>query len=294
MRLYTIEKDGKKMVCGGYTGIEGLWTMDCYGLNYECMLDLIANADAAEMAHLEKKPACPPTYSMDDVKILAPIEHPVGDVMCLGVNYYAHLVESSKAGHVDIDQNQKATVYFSKRVNEAVPDGGIIPPHLDICTALDYEVELGVIIGKTATKVSREDALDHVFGYTIINDVSARNVQEAHKQWYRGKSLDGFCPMGPCIVTAAEFGNPSGHTVASYVNGERRQFSNTEVMMRDVPGLIMELSAGTTLATGTVIATGTPSGVGMGMDPKGYMHPGDVVICEIEGIGRITNTIGQE
>lgn len=291
MRLYTIEKDGKRMVCGGYTGIDGLWTMDCYGLNYECMLDLIKNAGEAEMAHLEKKPSCPPTYSMGEVKVCAPIPNPVGDILCVGVNYYAHLVESSKAGHVGIDQAQIATVYFSKRVNEATADGDGIPAHEDICTALDYEVEMGVVMGKDASKVSREDALDYVFGYTIVNDVSARNIQEARRQWLFGKSLDGFCPMGPCIVTKAEFGNPSGHAVRSLVNGEVRQNSNTELLMRDVPGLIEDLSAGITLKAGTVMATGTPSGVGMGMDPKGYMKVGDTIECVVEGIGSLKNYI---
>ena len=293
MRLYTVEKDGKRFICGGYTGDEGLWTMDCYGMNYECMLDLIKNATEADMAHLEKKPACPAPLTIEDVIICAPIPHPVGDVMCLGVNYYEHLVESSKAGHVGIDQAQKATVYFSKRVNEAVGCYGYIPSHTDICDSLDYEVELGVIIGSDAKKVSGENALDYVFGYTIINDVSARNIQEKHKQWYFGKSLDGFCPMGPCIVTKAEFGDPSGHELRSFVNGQPRQKSNTKLMMKDVPGLIEELSAGTTLGAGTVIATGTPSGVGMGMDPKGYMQPGDVVECTIEGIGSLVNTVSR-
>ncbi|MCR4804428.1 MAG: fumarylacetoacetate hydrolase family protein, partial [Clostridia bacterium] len=202
------------------------------------------------------------------------------------------LIESNKAGHVELSQKGK-TVYFSKRVDEAVPHGGVIPSHRDLCDRLDYEVELGVVLGREAKRTSREEALACVFGYTIINDVSARNVQEAHKQWYFGKSLDGFCPMGPCIVTAAEFGDPKGHALCSIINGELRQNSNTELMMQDVPGLIAELSAGITLKAGTVIATGTPAGVAMGMNPPQWLQPGDTVECRIEGIGSLINTIGE-
>ena len=294
MRLYTVEKDGKRIVCAGFAGTDGLWPVEeTFGISCKDMLELATNPSKQQkLACTDCKPAGDAPLSLADVALCAPIPNPVGDVMCLGVNYYAHLVESNKAGHVGLEQKGH-TVYFSKRVNEAVPHGGIIPSHRDICDRLDYEVELGVVIGKDARNVKREDALDYVFGYTIINDISARNIQEEHKQWYFGKSLDGSCPMGPCIVTKDEFGDPAGHAICSIINGELRQNSNTELMMKDVPGLIEELSAGITLKAGTVIATGTPAGVAMGMNPPKWLQPGDTVECKIEGIGSLVNTIGE-
>ncbi|MBQ2096332.1 MAG: fumarylacetoacetate hydrolase family protein, partial [Firmicutes bacterium] len=273
---------------------EGLWPVrDCFGIEADSMLDVVCCGEKqVKLAAFEKRPQGEAPLTLSDVTLCAPVPNPVGDVMCLGVNYYAHLVESNKAGHVSMEQKGH-TVYFSKRVNEAVPHGGTIPSHREICDRLDYEVELGVVIGRDARNVKREDALDYVFGYTIINDISARNIQEEHKQWYFGKSLDGSCPMGPCIVTAAEFGNPKGHAICSVINGELRQNSNTELMMKDVPGLIEELSSGITLKAGTVIATGTPAGVAMGMEHPKWLQPGDTVECRIEGIGSLVNTIGE-
>ena len=292
MRLYTVEQDGKRLLAAGYAGCDGLWLVrEDFGIEADSMLDLLCSGALQEkLAAFEERPAGDASLRLEDVSLCAPIPHPRGDVLCLGVNYYEHLVESNKAGHVSLEQKGK-TVYFSKRVNEALACGGAIPSHQDLCDKLDYEVELGVVIGKDCSRASRETALSHVFGYTIINDVSARNVQEAHRQWYFGKSLDGFCPMGPCIVTAAEFGDPSGHAISSIVNGELRQNSNTDRMMMDVPGLIAELSAGLTLKAGTVIATGTPAGVAMGMNPPQWLQPGDTVECRIEGIGSLINTI---
>ena len=158
--------------------------------------------------------------------------------------------------------------------------------------SLDYESELGVIIGKDAKCVKKEDALNYVFGYTIINDVSARNLQTRHKQWYLGKSLDGFTPMGPCIVTADEIGDIQSLDIKSFVNDEKRQSSNTRYMIQTVSGAIAELSAGMTLKAGTIIATGTPAGVGMGMKPPKFLNTGDKIVCEIEKIGRLENIIG--
>ena len=157
---------------------------------------------------------------------------------------------------------------------------------------LDYECELAVVLGKDAKDVPAGQTKDYVFGYTILNDVSARDVQTAHKQWYFGKSLDGFTPMGPCIVTADEFDTyPPALPIRSRVNGELRQDSNTKLQIFDIDHVIHELSQGMTLKAGTIIATGTPAGVGMGMDPPQFLHPGDTVQCEIEGIGTLTNTV---
>lgn len=184
-------------------------------------------------------------------------------------------------------------MYFSKRLQRAVAPGDKIDGHFDICDSLDYEVELGVVIGRDAKNVKAADAGKYIFGYTIVNDVSARNLQTRHKQWYFGKSLDDFTPMGPCILSADEVGAMPELDIRCYVNGEKRQDSNTRMMIFDIPYIIEELSAGMTLKAGTVIATGTPSGVALGMPPEvqKYLESGDVVRCEIDGIGVLENTI---
>lgn len=187
--------------------------------------------------------------------------------------------------------DRKYAVYFSKRVNRATADGEFIPSYEGLVDSLDYECELAVILNKDAKNVSPEEAFDYVFGYTIINDISARNLQTRHKQWYLGKSLDGFTPMGPCIVTKNEFNNPPVLSLSSKVNGELRQNSNTSLMITGIADAISELSQGMTLEAGTIISMGTPSGVGMGFTPPKFLKSGDVIECEIEGIGCLKNII---
>ena len=231
--------------------------------------------------------------SLDAVKLDAPIPEPKQDIICLGLNYRDHAEEATRADAV-FDVQRGDAVYFAKRLNKAVASGDTIDGHFDICDSLDYEVELGVVLGKDAKNVKAADAAEYIFGYTIINDVSARNLQTRHKQWYFGKSLDGFTPMGPCILSAEELGAMPELDIRCYVNGKLRQNSNTRMMIFDIPFTIEEPSAGTTLKAGTVIATGTPSGVALGMDPvvRQYLKRGDVVRCEIDGIGVLENTIG--
>ena len=163
--------------------------------------------------------------------------------------------------------------------------------HDDIEKKLDYEVELAVVIGKEAKNVPAEKAGEYVFGYTILNDMSARDLQTNHKQWYLGKSLDAFTPIGPCIVTEDEIKWPPALGIRSWINGELRQDSNTDMLLRDIGGIIEELSRGITLLPGTIIATGTPAGVGMGFEPPKFIGKGDVIRCEIEGIGVLENTV---
>ena len=170
-------------------------------------------------------------------------------------------------------------------------DGEPIQSHSDIVDRLDYECELGVVIGKTACKVNAAKALDYVFGYTIINDVSARNLQTRHRQWYLGKGLDGFTPSGPGIVSPDEIGDPEALDISCEVNGELRQSSNTRCMIQTIGGAIAEITAGMTLNAGSIIATGAPSGVGMGFDPPRFLKHGDVVRCHIEKIGDLTNPV---
>lgn len=231
--------------------------------------------------------------ALSEIRLDAAIPEPKQDIICLGLNYRDHAEEATRADAV-FDVQRGDAVYFAKRLQRAVAPGGTIDGHFDICDSLDYEVELGVVLGKDAKNVKAADAAEYIFGYTIINDVSARNLQTRHKQWYFGKSLDDFTPIGPCIVSAEKLGAMPELDIRCYVNGELRQNSNTRMMIFDIPYIIEELSTGMTLKAGTVIATGTPSGVALGMEPtvREYLKSGDVIRCEIEGIGVLENTIG--
>lgn len=229
--------------------------------------------------------------AVDELQLLAPIVRPRQDVVCLGINYDAHAQEAGRFSDEAFGGERPYTIYFSKRVSRATATGEAVPAYEGLVDSLDYEAELGVILGRDAKGVTKEEARDYVFGYTVINDISARNLQTRHKQWYLGKSLDGFTPMGPCIVTADEIGDEQSLDISSRVNGELRQSSNTRYMIQTVAGAISELSQGMTLEAGTIIATGTPAGVGMGMTPPTFLKHGDRVVCEIEKIGRLENVI---
>ena len=227
-----------------------------------------------------------------NASLLAPIPHPAQDVVCLGVNYRKHAVETRNNAFIDdVDATKNYAIYFAKRVWEAVPPDGAIDGHTDICDSLDYEAELCVVIGADAKNVSEEEAPGYILGYTILNDMSARNLQNRHKQWYFGKSLDDFTPIGPCIVTADEFEMPPARAIRSRVNGELRQDDITDNLIHSISEVVSELSRGFTLRAGTLIAMGTPSGVGMGFNPPKYLKPGDVIECEIDGIGVLKNTV---
>lgn len=228
---------------------------------------------------------------LSTVTLLAPIPRPRQDVICLGINYRAHADESTRYDAAAFGGERPVPIYFSKRVSEAVPPQGYIESHLGLVERLDYEAELAVIIGRTARNVAAADVADYIFGYTVLNDVSARLLQTTHKQWYFGKGLDGFTPMGPCITTADEISFPPALAISSRVNGEPRQDSTTDLLITGIADIIAELSSGMTLLPGTIIATGTPAGVGMGFDPPKFLKPGDVVECSIENIGTLRNTV---
>ena len=242
-----------------------------------------AAAEAAEQAG--------PAIPLTEAELLAPIPRPRQDIVCLGMNYKAHLEEAANYNAEAFAKEKPVAVYFSKRVSQAVAPDGFIESHTDIVERLDYEVELGVILGKTAKNVKPGEAGDYIFGYTVLNDVSARDVQTGHKQWYFGKGMDGFTPMGPWIVTADEIAFPPALRITSTVNGELRQDSNTALFINTISDVLEELTAGMTLLPATIIATGTPAGVGMGFDPPKFLKPGDVVECSIEGIGTIRNQV---
>ena len=225
------------------------------------------------------------------VTLLAPIPRPRQDVICLGINYKAHAEEAERYSSEAFKKERPIPIYFSKRVSEAVGPEGFIESHPGLVQRLDYESELAVIIGKTVKNVKAADAADYIFGYTVLNDVSARLLQTTHKQWYFGKSLDGFTPIGPCITTADEIAFPPALRISSRVNGELRQDSTTDLLITGIADIIEELSSGMTLLPGTIIATGTPAGVGMGFETPKFLASGDVVACTIEGIGTLRNTV---
>jgi 2-keto-4-pentenoate hydratase/2-oxohepta-3-ene-1,7-dioic acid hydratase in catechol pathway len=277
---------------------EHIYPLSAAGLSYATMLELIRRASREELAlaaELAAKPleAVPSAVARTASTLCAPIPHPDQDVICLGVNYASHAAESQRFHAGAFGGERARPIFFSKRVNRAVADGEAIPAHADMVDSLDYEVELAVIIGRDVCRVLPDDAAKYVFGYTVLNDVSARNVQTAHQQWYFGKSLDGFTPMGPCIATADEIPFPPLLSVTSTVNGELRQNSTTALLITGVAEIISVLSQGMTLRAGTIISTGTPSGVGMGFQPPKFLKPGDVVVCSVEGIGSLTNTVSE-
>lgn len=287
MKIYMINSNDAEILCFEHSDGK-LYPLSALGINFKDMNELIDNTDLSQLKALAKgfEPQNVISYSADEVKILAPIQ-PKRDVICLGVNYKEHIEETT---HVEDFQHKEATVYFSKRVHRAGGCGDLIPnyPFVD---SLDYEAELGVVIGKSVLNCSREEAASAIFGYTVINDVSARNLQFKHKQWFRGKGLDGYTPIGPCIVTADDIEDVQSLNITCRVNGQLRQNSNTRLMIQPVIDAIVELSQGMTLEAGTVIATGTPGGVALGMKPPVYLRSGDLIECEIEKIGRLVNTV---
>lgn len=292
MRLYTYrEQAGGKDQIGVELEPGSLYALRDFGLHFTDMNELICNITPDQMDKLRTAPQHAAPIPLDRVCRRAPIPHPLQDVVCLGINYAAHHKEAGRFNQEAFGDRPKA-IYFSKRVNEANWDGGTIPLYPELVDSLDYEVELGVILGKDAWNVPAEHAQEYIFGYTIINDVSARNLQTGHKQWYFGKSLDGYTPIGPCIVTADEIAYPPVLGIRCKVNGELRQDGSTGDLIATISEIIEELSRGMMLKAGTIIATGTPAGVGMGMQPPCFLQAGDVVTCEIDKIGTLTNVVG--
>jgi 2-keto-4-pentenoate hydratase/2-oxohepta-3-ene-1,7-dioic acid hydratase in catechol pathway len=220
----------------------------------------------------------------------APIPRPTKNVFCLGLNYAAHAKESSQARGREM-KIPTVPVIFTKAPTTVSGPFDDVAIDRQVTQQVDWEVELGVVIGKSGRDITKANALEHVFGYTVINDLSARDLQQAHLQWFKGKSLDGFCPMGPVVVTADEFGDPQTKRLQLRVNGVTKQAGQTANMIFPVDVIIEWLSKGLTLEAGDVIATGTPEGVGMGRTPQEFLHNGDVVETEVEGIGVLRNRI---
>ena len=230
------------------------------------------------------------SHPVSSVRWHAPIPRPLKNVFCLGRNYVAHAEEAARARGQEV-KIPTIPVIFTKAPTSVTGPFDDIPVDRSVTQQVDWEVELGAIIGKTARNIARAEALQHVFGYTVINDVSARDLQQQHMQWFKGKSLDGFCPMGPLVVTADEFGDPQSKQLQLRVNGVVKQDASTAKMIFPVDVILEWLSKGLTLEAGDIIATGTPEGVGMGRTPQEFLNDGDVLETEVEGIGTLRNRI---
>ena len=227
--------------------------------------------------------------ALAEVRLEAPIPQPRRNIWCVGRNYHAHARELRDTVFKDSAANVQAWPIVFTKVPECVVATGtdVRLPHT-VSTQIDYEAELAVVIGRGGRNIARADAMGHVFGYTIVNDVTARDVQMRHQQWDLGKSFDTFCPMGPWIVTADEL-DGTDTRVRCWVNGDLRQDARTQDLIFDLPTLIETCSRGITLLPGDIIATGTPAGVGMGLNPPSWLKHGDTVVVEIDGIGRLSN-----
>jgi 2-keto-4-pentenoate hydratase/2-oxohepta-3-ene-1,7-dioic acid hydratase in catechol pathway len=224
--------------------------------------------------------------SLNEVQRLAPIPKPPKNVLCVGKNYADHAIEMG--GQEAIPD---APIVFTKAPATVIGTDQPVQGHFHVTQELDYEGELAVIIGKKGKSIPIDEAMDYIFGYTIINDVTARDIQRKHKQFFLGKSMDTFCPMGPSIVHHSVVKDPHHLSIQTRVNDELRQNGNTEQLIFNLPTLISVLSAGMTLEPGDIIATGTPSGVGSGFKPPRFLHAGDVVEITVEGIGTLKNPI---
>ena len=255
------------------------------------MLGVIRAGNAMAVRLGELAARGPASLALADVRLHAPIPRPAKNVFCVGWNYLEHFEEGAKKLHDDREL-PKHPVFFSKVPTTVNGPYDAIPFDASVSTSMDWEVELGVVIGTAGKNIAEADALRHVWGYTVINDVSWRDIQRRHgNQWHKGKSLDGTCPMGPWIVTADAF-DPADVGVTCRVNGVVKQESRTRYMYFKIPRLIAELSAGMTLEPGDVISTGTPAGVGYARTPAEFLAPGDLLETEVEGIGVLRNPIG--
>ena len=251
------------------------------------LVDLIATGEAL--------PAPSTWTALNGCAFFAPIPQPRRNVFCVGKNYHEHAREFAQSGYdtsaAKGELSPEFPVIFTKPASSVVADKAAVHAFADLTEQLDYEAELAVIIGKPGRGIGKERALDHVWGYTIVNDITARDLQQRHRQWFIGKSMDTFCPMGPWAVTADEVGDAAALDVKCSVNGELRQNANTRDLIFDIPTIIATISAGITLQPGDVIATGTPAGVGIGMKPPRFLKPGDTITITIDKLGTLTNTI---
>jgi 2-keto-4-pentenoate hydratase/2-oxohepta-3-ene-1,7-dioic acid hydratase in catechol pathway len=293
MRLVTFTREGQGQREVGAMAPDGavldLGAVDA-ALKGVTMLD-VAGGGAAMLDRLRAAAAQAPKVAA--AKLCAPIPRPPKNVFCVGKNYHEHAKEFAGSG---FDGGAKDVVppfpvVFSKPHTAIIAQGEPILGDLDPTGGLDYEGELAVVIGQGGRGIAKANALKHVFGYTIVNDVTARHLQKRHSQWILGKGLDTFCPMGPAILTADEVPDPTQLMLSTFVNGERRQHATVADLIFDIPTLIEAISAAITLEPGDVIATGTPVGVGIGFSPPKFLQKGDVIRIEVPGIGTLENAV---
>jgi len=274
----------------GQTGWGVLDQNQIVGINhpsYPTLLHFIEAGENINLLHEWIKQQESPLYSLEEAELLVPIA-PRKNIFCIGKNYKEHALEMSNQ---DINAIPKHPVIFTKPYTTLLPHLKEIDPHSEITDQVDYEGELAIIIGKRGSNISIEEAYDYIFGYSIMNDVTARDLQKKHQQFFKGKSLDTFAPFGPSITHHTAIADPQNLSIKTYVNDELRQNGNTQDMIFSIPEIIAIISAGMTLEPGDIIATGTPSGVGSGYNPPRYIKPGDEVTIEIEGLGLLRNTV---
>ncbi|MHA7063286.1 fumarylacetoacetate hydrolase family protein [Azospirillum argentinense] len=292
MRFVTFQHDGRRKVGVIDPDTQRVWPIESVlGEPVRDMLDLIRRYDAAKGEMTLGSVGIP----LADVRVDAPIPRPDRNIFCVGKNYHDHAHEFTRSGFdagskVAADAIPEAPIFFTKPPETVIANGDPIRYPHGVSDSLDYEAELGVVIGKGGRGITKADAYDHVFGYVIINDMTARDWQSRHKQWFLGKSFDTFCPMGPWLATADEV-DAANLALRCWVNDELRQNANTRDLIFDIPTMIETLSAGITLYPGDIIATGTPAGVGIGFNPPKFLKPGDRVTIEIDGLGRLSNVL---
>lgn len=288
MKLVTFEFDGRT-AAGFVDGDDVVACVEGEGARY-AVTDLIERGSAA----LEEWRASAGTkIPLEEVRLLAPIPEPRRDIFCVGKNYYAHAAEFHSSGFDSSAKEQVPShpVIFTKATTSVCGPGDKVMGSLDYTGSVDYEGELGVVIGKRCFNVSKADAYDHVFGYVIVNDVTSRELQKLHNQWVIGKGIDTFCPMGPWIATSEEVGDVTKLELLTEINGEERQRVDVSDLIFDIPTLIETMSRTMTLLPGDIIATGTPVGVGIGFKPPKYLVEGDRMRVSITGLGVLENTI---
>ena len=288
LHIATLSHHGRRRVGRLATDGQAIELFDLDGARGAQALVELAAAGAALPAVSERVP-------LAGAALLAPLPQPRRNLFCVGRNYHAHAKELRESVFKANTQAVDGWPIVFTKVPESVigPGAAVRLPGAAISSQIDYEAELAVVIGRGGRNISRADALRHVYGYTIVNDVTARDVQMRHSQWDLGKSFDTFCPMGPWLVTADAM-DGSDTRVRCWVNGELRQDASTRDLIFDIPTLIETCSRGITLLPGDIIATGTPAGVGMGMTPPRWLQPGDVVRIEIDGIGVLENAFNLE
>lgn len=257
---------------------------------FACVADLIHSDIALTSVAAQSDMLVIPA---DEVQLQAPLSRLPRNVICLGWNYLEHARESVHSRRPDAapPDRPEHPIVFTKAPETVIGPMDDVPASGDVTRELDWEVELAVVIGRPAWKLSEGQALEHVFGYTVVNDISARDIQFRHKQFFLGKSLPGACPTGPVVVTADEMTDPGQLMLRSWVNGELKQEASTEQMIFSVPAILAAISAVMPLVPGDLIATGTPAGVGFARKPPEFLHPGDRVECEVEGIGKLINHV---